>query len=184
MQELTHNPALLLRTQVAALGLPGFLRWDTSGQALLASDAPRHPDGLEALAALDRNLMRAETRKGLLFFDLPEAAYATLCASTFYQPGCWSVAHFDAQALLGGILQRKRVESPSAPPDRPLLRACMLACAQAEHMPAFLRMLRLADAQALRLQRTASTRACACLCAHWYWQCHNVGIPSMRFLQI
>ena len=38
---IPENPAISLRARVAAASIPGFLRWDTSGRALLISDAPR-----------------------------------------------------------------------------------------------------------------------------------------------
>ncbi len=151
-----------------------MLRWDRSGRALLVSDAPRRA---KAYAALPESVAEVTLAGGLLYIDLPRAAYRSLLGLTFTAQGPWRDAWFAEQALAAGILARRPL--PAGEPDIPLLRAALLACAQGEtEVRAFCRSLRAADAAALRRKNTASARACAALVARWLHEAQGVGLPE------
>lgn len=172
------HPARALRARVASLRLPGMLRWDASGEALLLSDAPRRMPAAAAMRAMAAIPARIAHQDGLLRIDLLPQAYAALLSVDFAMPGPWDAAWFEAQALLAGILARPAHMGHEA--DVPLLRAALLASAQdAAQVRAFLRRLRAADAVALRRRQTASTRASAAYCASWLWQAAHVGLPAI-----
>lgn len=176
MQELSGNPALQLRRQAEAIGLPGLLRWDSTGRALLLSDAPRHPAGGPSLRTAKALPARVVIEGRLLWLDLPAETYRSLLGCTYRSAGSWAQGWFEAQALLGGILTRARTAETVA--DEPLLRRAMLACARGEAaVRAFLPALRAADAEALRLGASASTAACAALCAQWLQSATGIGLP-------
>lgn len=179
MQTLSENPALALRRQAQAVGLPGMLRWDRTGRALLLSDAPRHCTGEAFLRAAKALPARVAVEGWLLRLDLPAEAYRALLDCTYVSAGPWTEGWFEAQALLGGVLARTR--TAQTVPDEPLLRRAMLACAQGETtVRAFLPALRTADAKALRLGAAASTAACAALCAQWLQTSLGIGLPAQQ----
>lgn len=176
MQSLNENPAITLRDMARALQPSGMLKWDTSGDALLLSDAPRRD-----AAALQR-LLRAEglhawVSGDLLRIDLLEAKYATLLDSRFLMPGPWHDRWCPLQSLLSTILTR-RSPATRTPPSKTLLRKAMLASAQGiPAMEQFLPILREADTLALRTGNTAAMPAAASLCAHWLWTREGIGLP-------
>lgn len=172
------NPAAALRASVAALHLPGMLRWDQSGEALLLSDAPRRMPAQALAGALAPLTGQSFQRGGLLWIDLPAAAYDALLEEDLDKHGPWDAAWFEAQALLAGMLARPARGAIKA--DVPLLRAALLACAQGERtVRAYLHTLRRADAEALRHGQTTTVRACAVCCAQWLWQAEGVGLPAV-----
>jgi len=170
MRALTENPAVRLK-RAARQALPnGMLRFDTSGRALLVSDAARR--GAHAALPLEAETI---TLDGLLYIDLPEDAYRALLASDFFMPGNLQDGWFAEQTLLSGILRHN--PAPEAP-DKPLLRAAMIACASGETpVRGFIRALRGAHAAALRCGRARSCRAAATLCAHFLFIEKGVGLP-------
>lgn len=178
MQTIKENPAAALRRDVAPCLGKAMLRWDISGQALLVSDAPRRGKvSLDVCQASWR-----ETDDGLLLIDLPDHAYDELLNATFTQISPLQTEWFPLQSLLASILTRPKGTLPS-PPDKPLLRQAMLACARGRQpVLAFADALSLADAAALRTNNTASCRAAAALCAHWLWTAEGVGIPMVTYL--
>lgn len=177
--------ALLLRGQVQLLRLPGMLRWDATGRALLISDAPRHipwetlphclPGVSSATLSIENHLLR---------IDLPLNAYIQALHAQFYQLGSWQTEWFAEQACLAGLLSRKTPghidrSALSPPPDISLLRHALLATLQGEaKVRAFLDKLRPLDAQSLRDGgHPLITRACATICANWLWRAKAVGLP-------
>ncbi len=156
--QVTGNPALALRRAIEALMPPGFLRWDRSGRALLVSDAPRRPGGRDFVKLAEKSGARCFEADGLLWIDLPEAAYAALPDG---QPAAAADGtDFETAALLRSILRRPPVGCKDL--DIPLMRGALLAAAQGgEAIRRFLPTLREADAEALRTGRTVSVRAAA-----------------------
>ncbi|MDR0928819.1 MAG: hypothetical protein LBM74_03785 [Oscillospiraceae bacterium] len=152
--------AWALRRAAEALHLPGMLRWDHSGRALLISDAPRRG----ASEPIELPGARAFTAQGLLFLDYDEASYRALAAHWAQHPACPPPPDlpFERAVLLQGICRR-----PPPPPgavDEPLLRACLLAIARGgAAAETFEKRLRGADAIALCRKDTWSIRACAAM---------------------
>ncbi len=168
------TPARALRAALEKVGLPGFLRWDRSGQALLVSDAPRRalPGAAEAVAAKADAATRQEG--GLLYIDLPDQVYQNLLALNADPPAVVQDSLFPLRALCYGILTRDTSHiALQAKPDIPLLRAALLAEAQGgAAVRAFAEALRAADAEALRCGDTASVRACAAVLSQWLQNNH------------
>jgi hypothetical protein len=149
--------AWALRRAVEELRLPGMLRWDTSGRALLVSDAPRRG----AVGEVTLPGARVFSAQGLLFFDYNETSYRDLAAHwAMVAPALMPVVPFEWASLVESICAR-----PLPPPgavDEPLLRACLLATARGgAALKDFVEKLRSADAAALRQGDTWSCRACA-----------------------
>lgn len=188
MQKPIETPALALRGELLALQPFGMLRWDQSGRALLVSDAPRHAQGTDFLKRLHAMNLRLFTENGLVWIDLPPAAYQSLLSQHFYAPGPWVDAWFAEQALLASILAHVPDVSPCGelpPSDEALLRGAMLACTQAEPvMRQYLAALRAEHAVRLRTGNRAASHASAVLCAHWLWTEHLAGLPPIVFTSI
>lgn len=179
MPELTENPALSLRRAVEGTCVGAMLRWDTSGQALLVSDAPRRPHfALEPLSDALRPY-HSFRHNGLLFMDLAPDAYAALLRSTFIRTGSWHGKWFVEQALLAGIMFRNGDNVDVGPPDIPLLREAMLSCALGlQPVRVFCGKLRGIDAERLRYGLASSSRACAMLLSYWLWTEAKIGVPE------
>lgn len=179
MQIIGQNPVITLRAQVASLSLAGFLRWDTSGRALLASDAPKHMPEPALRALMNAHSFHYDINLNMLYIDLQDSAYEAITRQTFFVPGPFVEGYYEAQALLSLLLTRAPVSRAPCPVDKPLLRSAMLACAQGEAKAyAFLRGLAAHDAVALRQGNTLSIRACAALCAHFLYTEKGIGLPS------
>lgn len=184
MTPLAENPALRLRARVEALQLPGMLRWDASGSALLVSDAPRRsPGAADALRAIADGSIAL--RRGLAYIDLTPDGYRALACSTFQAQGVLSPEWQNEQRLLSGILSRSPVGTEGAV-DVPLLRRAMRVLAQGEEeaIRMFLAGLRQADAAALRTGESYTCHACAALCAHWLFTARRIGMLSARHTSI
>jgi|GEM_PF-1831427 len=173
------NPALSLRRELEMAYPEGMLRWDVSGRALLVSDGPRRgAAGVTLLKYIEKNGLPCQTEHGLLHVDCTGEAYEGLLKIEMNRFGTIDEAWFPIQTLLGGMLCRKRpgIHGADAVPEKSLLRAAMLACARGEKpVRDFAKRLRAADAEALRLGRTETTRACAALLAHWLWETRSVA---------
>lgn len=176
MPSFLTNPATALREAVEPHLGSSMLRCDTSGRALLISDLPRRlPDRLPEILALP--ICTCTVDAGLLWIDLPEEAYAHLLHADGIKKGPWHPDWFAEQSLLSSILSRPQA-SICAPPDIPLLRSALLACAMGDTaLRTFLTSLRPADADALRRHSPCSTRACAALCAHQLHVNKAIGVP-------
>lgn len=159
---MSVNPAAALRAQLAPRHPRGMLRWDASGRALLVSDAPRRADGAAFMKKAEALGLLLAVDNGLLYIDFQPAVYGDLLLLDRLPPRC---SFFELQSLLYVMLARNAGPTSSTP-DIALLRAALLACAQGETaIRAFVPILRKADAEALRQNNTASTRACAVLIA-------------------
>lgn len=178
MQSVAENPAILLRAEVRERLSRGFLRYDTSGRALLVSDAPRH--GPLPLSAFGRFEARVCEIDSLLYIDLTEESYRQLLTIDFFVAGEFVEGWFEEQALLAAILRAGARGTPDGTVDAPLLRAAMIACAVGEApVRAYLKTLRQAHAAALRVGSPASCRAAAALCARFLFEEKGVGLPKI-----
>ncbi|MDR0896287.1 MAG: hypothetical protein LBN04_00365 [Oscillospiraceae bacterium] len=149
--------AWALRRAAEGLRLPGMLRWDRSGRALLVSDAPRR--GVVGAVMLPG--AKVFEAQGLLYFDYHEESYRELAAHWAQMPPApMPGAPFAWAALVESICARPL--PPVGAVDVPLLRACLLATAQGGvELAGFVERLRVADAAGLRDGDVWSCRACA-----------------------
>jgi len=177
MQIIAQNPAIPLRDQMRAM-IPGFLRWDASGRALLTSDAPRR-----APYEIDTEKIQASGAvcfidNNLLYIDLPPEEYERISCQTFFMPGLWAEPYIAIQSRLSGILSRGGICS-GEPADISLLRASMLSCAQGgKNVGQFVGALIRCDAAALRKKQTRTVHACAAFCAHYLYTQKGIGLPD------
>lgn len=176
--QIEQNPAIALRKQIQALSLPGFLRWDTSGQALLLSDAPKHTPFYTYMESIAASGIFCLTVGNLLFIDLPHKAYEQIASMTFFMPGPWREPYITIQSQLSGILARDVLSQTNEQVNISLLRAAMLACARGEdYFIQFVHTISRYDAVALREKKMKTIHACAALCAHYLYSQLGIGMP-------
>ena len=167
-----ENPTVTLREELRARFPGAMVRWDTSGRALLMTDAPRR-----GYAVAD-----APVENGLAFYDLPSNKIITPPAPVFgaYMDGVFAFQSALAAVLPGGGAARGCMGDFSAQ-GRALVRGALTACARGEKQAlALLPRLRGLWAQALRTRSAADQAACrlaACVLAAWLREEKNAGVP-------
>lgn len=170
-----HNPAVWLRASLRT-GCPRcMVRYDTTGRALLLSDAPQRGVSIAPLCA-SLGAVSSEAN-GLAYIDLSADGYAKLIHLTCTFSGDFQADFFEEQSLLASLLWQNH----AAHVEIPLLRDAMVSSALGDvPMLAFLHRLSAHHAHALRSKSPHACRAAAVLCADALYARHGIGIPKIH----